>query len=183
MSGFPGLFKGYQEGYAEIAIAERNWWTWLVLKTYSRNNAGIFTLKSADPLAMPNITFNSFSVGGDKDLTAIREGLEFGRHAFDRLILLDGFFEEHWPGTNVTSDAALHEFSADEAWDHHACCTNAIGADGDKMAVLDSSFRVRGTKSLRVIDASVFPKIPGYYLALPVYMISEKAADVILADA
>jgi choline dehydrogenase len=51
------------------------------------------------------------------------------------------------------------------------------------MAVLDSSFRVRGTKSLRVIDASVFPKIPGYYLALPVYMISEKAADVILADA
>jgi choline dehydrogenase len=27
MSGFPGLFKGYQEGYAEIAIAERNWWT------------------------------------------------------------------------------------------------------------------------------------------------------------
>jgi choline dehydrogenase len=44
---------------------------------------------------MPNITFNSFSVEGDKDLTAIREGLEFGRRAFDRLIPLDGSFEEH----------------------------------------------------------------------------------------
>jgi choline dehydrogenase len=183
MSGFPGLFKGYQEGYAEIAIAERNRWTWLVLKAHSRNNAGTVTLKSADPLAMPNITFNSFSVGGDKDLTAIREGLEFGRRAFDRLIPLDGSFEEHWPGTNGTSDAALDEFSADETWGHHACCTNAIGADSDKMAVLDSSFRVRGTKSLRVVDASVFPKIPGYYLALPVYMIPEKPADAILADA
>jgi choline dehydrogenase len=51
------------------------------------------------------------------------------------------------------------------------------------MAVLDSSFRVRGTKLLRVIKASVFPKIPGYYFALPVYIISEKAADAILADA
>jgi len=47
------------------------------------------------------------------------------------------------------------------------------------MAVLDSSFRVRGTTNLRVVDASVFPRIPGYFLALPTYLISEKAADVI----
>jgi choline dehydrogenase len=51
------------------------------------------------------------------------------------------------------------------------------------MAVLDSNFRVRGVNGLRVVDASVFPKIPGYYIALPVYMISEKAADATLADA
>jgi choline dehydrogenase len=51
------------------------------------------------------------------------------------------------------------------------------------MAVLDSRFRVRKTKDLRVVDASVFPKIPGYFIVSAVYMISEKAADVILEDA
>jgi choline dehydrogenase len=182
MSGFPGLFKGYQEGYAEIAIAERNWWTWLVLKAHSRNNAGTVLLKSASPVDMPNITFNSFGVGGAEDLTAIREGLAFGRRAFKDLIPLDGSFTEHWPGPNVTSDEDLDTFTRNEAWGHHACCTNAIGADEDAMAVLDSSFRVRGVQALRVVDASVFPKIPGYYISLPIYMISEKAADVILTD-
>ena len=51
------------------------------------------------------------------------------------------------------------------------------------MAVLDSRFRVRGTEGLRVVDASVFPKIPGYFIVSAIYMISEKAADVIIEDA
>ncbi|KAF2729105.1 alcohol oxidase [Polyplosphaeria fusca] len=183
MSGFPGLFKGYRENYAEIAIEERNWWTWLTLKAHSRNNAGNVTLKSNSPFDMPLINFNSFDVGGQEDLAAIREGIEFGRRAFKDLIPLDGSFTEHWPGTNVTSDEDLDEFAATEAWGHHACCTAPIGGDDDKMAVLDSKFRVRGVDSLRVVDASVFNKIPGYYISLPIYMISEKAADVILEDA
>lgn len=49
------------------------------------------------------------------------------------------------------------------------------------MAVLDGNFRVYGAKSLRVVDASVFPKIPGFFIVSSVYMIGEKAADVILA--
>jgi choline dehydrogenase len=34
-----------------------------------------------------------------------------------------------------------------------------------------------------VVDASVFPRIPGFFIAVPIYMISEKAADVIHEDA
>jgi choline dehydrogenase len=49
--------------------------------------------------------------------------------------------------------------------------------------VVDSSFRVYGTTGLRVVDASVFPRIPGFFIVTPIYMISEKASDVILADA
>ena len=52
----------------------------------------------------------------------------------------------------------------------------------DPMAVLDSRFRVRGTRNLRVVDASVFPRIPGVFIATNVYMISEKASDVIAED-
>jgi choline dehydrogenase len=48
--------------------------------------------------------------------------------------------------------------------------------------VLDKDFRVIGIRdqNLRVVDASVFPKIPGYFIVLPIYLIAEKAADVIL---
>jgi choline dehydrogenase len=51
------------------------------------------------------------------------------------------------------------------------------------MAVLDSRFRVRKTQALRVVDASVFPRIPGYFIVTPIYMASEKASDVIREDA
>ena len=70
----------------------------------------------------------------------------------------------------------------DEAWGHHASCTAKIGADGDPTAVLDSNFRVRGVSGLRVVDASVFPEIPGFFIVMPIYMVSEKATDAILAS-
>jgi choline dehydrogenase-like flavoprotein len=51
------------------------------------------------------------------------------------------------------------------------------------MAVLDSNFNVRGIKGLRVVDASVFPRIPGFFIVSSIYMIAEKAADAILGEA
>jgi choline dehydrogenase len=58
-----------------------------------------------------------------------------------------------------------------------------MGPRSDAMAVVDARFRVHGTKGLRVVDASVFPKIPGFFIVTSVYMIAEKASDVILEDA
>ena len=77
---------------------------------------------------------------------------------------------------------ALTEFIKTRAWGHHASCTCRIGDPADTNAVLDSSFRVVGApgNNLRVVDASVFPKIPGYFIVLPIYLVAEKAADVIL---
>ncbi len=43
--------------------------------------------------------------------------------------------------------------------------------------------RLYGTRNLRVVDASVFPRIPGFFIVSAVYMISEKASDEILAEA
>jgi len=40
-----------------------------------------------------------------------------------------------------------------------------------------------GVRGLRVVDASMFPEIPGYFIVTPVFMIGEKAADVMLRDA
>ncbi len=71
----------------------------------------------------------------------------------------------------------------DNSSGHHASCTCKIGADDDIMAVLDSEFQVRGTRGLRVVDASVFPYIPGLFIVSAVYMVAEKASDVILSAA
>ena len=87
------------------------------------------------------------------------------------------------PGPAYDEPDKLREFIRDEAWGHHASCTNKIGSEKDDMAVLDSRFRVRGTENLRVVDASVFPRIPGYFIVSAVYMVSEKAADAIAEDA
>jgi choline dehydrogenase len=140
-------------------------------------------LTSANPRDTPRITFNSFSQGGDEDLQAVVEGMKYGIEAFEKLIPLDGSFERVWPPTNISSEEDLKEFARNEAWGHHASCTAPMGADDDPMAVLDSEFRVRGVEGLRVVDASIFPKIPGMYIALPIYMASEKAADVIIKSA
>jgi choline dehydrogenase len=94
-----------------------------------------------------------------------------------------GSVNELCPGPAYDTPQQLREFIQREAWGHHASCTNKIGADDDPMAVLDSRFCVRKTKGLRVVDASVFPKIPGYFIVSAIYMISEKAADLIIEDA
>ena len=70
----------------------------------------------------------------------------------------------------------------DTAWGHHASCTCPIGPEAEG-GVLTSDFKVHGTKGLRVVDASVFPRIPGFFIASAIYMIAEKAADVILHEA
>ncbi|HEX7680374.1 MAG TPA: GMC oxidoreductase, partial [Thermoanaerobaculia bacterium] len=80
-------------------------------------------------------------------------------------------------------DDGLGKWIRDNAWGHHASCSCKIGRPDDPSAVVDSRFRVIGTKGLRIVDASVFPKIPGFFIVTPIYMISEKAADVITEDA
>lgn len=183
VAGWPAYFNGYYPNYFQNATAGGNHWTWITLKAESRNNAGSVNLRSADPQDMPEIRKRNFAVGGDEDIDALVEGMKFGRKAFASLVPLDGKFTEVWPGKQVKTDAQLREFAKYEAWGHHASCTCPIGSDDDANAVLDSQFRVRGIDGLRVVDASSFPKIPGTYISLPLYMMSEKAADVILAAA
>jgi choline dehydrogenase len=182
--GLPGTFKGYVPGYSAQFERYRDRFTWAVLKAHTNNTAGRVTLRSKDPRDMPDIDFHYFGEGNDlrqEDLDAVVKGVEFVRDMNQHLgSLLD---DEEWPGKLVDTPEKLRAFIQNEAWGHHASCTNKIGADDDPLAVLDSRFRVRKTEGLRVVDASVFPRIPGYFIVSAVYMISEKAFDVISEDA
>ncbi|KAI7632102.1 glucose-methanol-choline oxidoreductase-like protein, partial [Hortaea werneckii] len=190
--GGPVNFIGYFPQWGDFAVSDHNHFSWYALKAHSQNHAGTVTLRSTDPLDPPEINFNYFDEGttangeDQKDLQSLVEAIRTGREALDNYndypFLGGSAFEEERPGANVTSDADLKQYIKDQAWGHHACCTAKIGADDDPLAVLDSKFRVRGVAGSRVVDASVFPRIPGVFIQAPIMMVSEKAADAILGQ-
>jgi choline dehydrogenase len=181
--GLLGLFGGYFPGYAARAVAKPNYLTWAILKGHTENRAGSVTLRSTDPRDPPRINFRYFEEGSDTadaDLDAVVEGIRFVRKLIQPLKDRGLVAEEEAPGATAISDEALKTFVRDRAWGHHASCTCAIGPR-ETGGVLDSQFRVHGTQGLRVVDASVFPRIPGFFIVTSIYMVAEKAADAILA--
>lgn len=179
-------FRGYYPGYSVPIVTKHNYLTWAVLKAHTDNTAGEVRLKSADPRERPYINFHYFQEGNDRqnrDLDSVVEGVKFVRRLAAPLREQGLIVEEEAPGAAVQTDEQIRDFVRYQSWGHHASCTCPIGKDGDPMAVLDGNFRVRGAKGLRVVDASVFPRIPGFFIVSSVYMVGEKAADVILADA
>lgn len=177
MMGMLVPFRGYYPGYAQGVYAAHDRLTWCVLKGHTRNRSGRVSLLSADPRQPPHIDFNYFDEGGEQDLDALVEAVEMVR-------TIAGPMQdagEELPGVEVQGDA-LRQWIRDHAWGHHASCTCAIGPR-ESGGVVDGDFRVHGIRGLRVVDASVFPRIPGFFIVSAVYQIAEKAAEVILAQA
>ena len=182
---FLGRFEGYFPTYSDLFARNLNYLTWAVLKAHTNNRSGRVTLRSSNPREMPQIDFHYFEEGTpdhDQDLDSVVEGIRFVRKLAEPLEKQGLIAEEELPGKHLTSTAELREFVRSHAWGHHASCSCAIGPR-ENNGVLDSQFRVYGTEALRVVDASVFPRIPGFFIASAVYMVGEKAADIILADA
>jgi choline dehydrogenase len=181
--GLLGSFKGYFPGYSSLIAEREDLFTWAILKAHTNNASGHVTLRSSDPCEVPEIDFNYFSgdSGSADDLEAVVEGVETVRRINRRCE--DITQEELIPGAAVESRAQIREFIKDNAWGHHACGTCRMGPAGDPETVVDSRFRVQGVRGLRVVDASMFPRIPGFFIALAVYMVSEKAFDAVVEDA
>lgn len=178
-------FRGYYPGYSKDIAARHDYLSWTVLKGHTQNRGGVVALRSADPRDPPLVNFHSFDEGtGDAraDLEAVVHGLEFARRLSAPLHACGMIVAEEEPGPGVKTRAELEQYVMDRAWGHHASCTCAIGPREDG-GVVDGDFKVHGVSGLRVVDASVFPRIPGSFIACAVYMIGEKAADVIHRDA
>ena len=174
-----GLFRGYFPGYSKLFSEHLNYLTWAVLKGHTTNRAGEVTLRSADPRDTPNVNFHYFEESNDPqgpDLDAVVDGINFVRTMTKGLKEQGVIAAEELPGEDVQSREDLRAFVRNNAWGHHASCTCPIGS------VLTSDFKVLHTEGLRVVDASVFPRIPGLFVLSSVYMIGEKAADVIAAS-
>ena len=181
--GLPGAFRGYYPGYSQELQKNRNYFTWVILKAHTQNTAGRVLLKSNDPRDTPDINFHYFQEGNDasgNDLESVVNGVEFVRRM--QCTCTYGHTKEVLPGEQIRTRDEIRAFIKNEAWGHHASCSCKMGVQSDRMAVVDSNFRVYGVNNLRIVDASIFPHIPGFFIVTPIYMISEKASDVILAD-
>ncbi|KAJ7901015.1 hypothetical protein B0H14DRAFT_1362814 [Mycena olivaceomarginata] len=117
-----------------------------------------------------------------KDLAALRGGIRTARQVVQLPHIAEHILQEVNPGSDAQTDEELNEYIFEHIFAHHGCCTNKMGADDDKYAVVDGRFRVRGVSSLRVVDMSSWPDAPGFFPTTPTYQLSEKAADLILQD-
>ncbi len=181
----PTRFEGYFRGFSEYLRQYHDRLTWAVLKAHTFNRAGTVTLRSADPRDPPNINFRYFEEGDDqagRDMKALVKAIELVRELARPLIGRGILAEECAPGPQVQSADELADYIRNTAWGHHASCSCPIGARTDG-GVVDSAFKVHGASRLRVVDASIFPRIPGFFLVSAVYMIAEKAAETILEAA
>jgi choline dehydrogenase len=137
---------------------------------------GSISLKSANPLHPPAIRANYLSTAAD--MRVIVEGVKLSRqlaHAKPFEAYRGG---ELHPGTTVQSDKEIAEFIRAEAETlYHPVGTCKMG--NDSMAVVDPRLRLHGIDGLRVVDASVMPRIIAGNTNAPTIMIAEKAADII----
>lgn len=137
---------------------------------------GRIALRGPDPDLPPAIM--SGHLGAPEDADALLRGVHVLRRLFATPPLASLIAEEVKPGPGATDDGALRRFiteTADSAY--HAVGTCAMGLAAD--TVVTPELRVRGVEGLRVIDASVMPVPPTGNTVAAVYMLAERAAEII----
>jgi len=83
---------------------------------------------------------------------------------------------------NATTDEELEAYiRANTGTACHAVGTVAMSAENAAFGVVNPDLRVKGVRGLRVVDASIMPFVTSGHTQVPVYIIAEKAADLIKA--
>ena len=140
---------------------------------------GEVRIASADADQAPRIRFNYLT--HQHDIRVWRDCLRLLRTIIAQPALDRFRGEEVQPGPDVLSDAQIDRWVRQNAESaYHPACTCRMGDAADPDAVVDPACRVRGIKRLRVVDASVFPRITNGNLNAPTIMVAERAADMIL---
>jgi choline dehydrogenase len=129
------------------------------------------------PLVNPNY------LGHPDDVKHLREGLRVAREILTAAPLRDIVREEILPGPGATSDAALDEhLRRTVKTDYHPVGTCRMGRDNDADAVVDATLRVRGVDGLRVVDASVMPKLVTANTNAPTMAIADRAVSLMRGE-
>ncbi|KAJ7472713.1 hypothetical protein FB451DRAFT_1367600 [Mycena latifolia] len=179
----PAYFEGFVRGFPDQLADVHNALTAVVLKAHP-SSRGVVRLTGNHPQDPLQIEKHHFEAAdGDRDIAALREGIKVARNIVNHSNITMHLEAQAFPSPDNGTDAEIDDHILEHVFGHHACCTNPIGADDDSSAVLDGDFKVRGVNNLRVVDMSSWPNVPGWFVTTPTYMISEKAADVVIAAA
>jgi len=137
---------------------------------------GHVRIKSADPSAYPAITLNYLSTEADRQVAV--SGLRFTRRIMAAQALAKFQPEEWKPGLQVQTDEELARVAGDLGTTiFHPVGTCKMGSD--PLAVVSDRLAVHGIEGLRVIDASVMPRITSGNTNAPTVMIAEKGAEFV----
>jgi len=141
------------------------------------SSRGWVRIKSPDPAAYPDIKLNYLST--DEDRKVAVDGMRFTRRIMAAKALVKYRPEEYRPGPDVQDEKSLERAAGELGTTiFHPVGTCKMG--NDPLAVVDDELRVRGVARLRVIDASVMPRITSGNTNAPTYVIAEKGARALL---
>ena len=136
------------------------------------SSKGSLRIRSTDPSESPRIVSNYLHE--DLDLRTLLEGLHMCRDIYRQKSFAGKWVEEKLPGAvDLETFARGHGSTV-----FHPTSTCRMGAD--QAAVVDPQLRVRGVEGLRVIDASVMPKVVSANTNAASIMIGERGAHMLL---
>jgi len=139
---------------------------------------GGLTLASADPMAAPLIDPNF--LGERDDVDRLVRGFKAMRRILHQPALAGYGGRELQSSAQAQSDAQIEQFVRDHADTiYHPAGTCRMGPGA--LDVVDAELRVKGIQGLRVVDASIMPRLVSGNTNAPTIMIAEKAADMIKA--
>ena len=143
-------------------------------------SAGTVSITSANPFAAPEIDYNFFAE--PDDCKVMVDGIHQARQILSAKAFDEYRGEEIHPGSDCQSDEQIIEKVKEKVGlVYHPVGTCKMGID--RMAVVDPQLRVHGLEGLRVVDASIMPRLISGNTNAPTIAIAEKAADLILKAA
>ncbi|KAI0687617.1 aryl-alcohol oxidase-like protein [Cytidiella melzeri] len=149
----------------------------------SPTSRGSITLASSNPFDAPLI--DAGLLNSAFDIYTMRESIKAMRRFTAAPAWKDWIIAEYGDFANAQTDDQIEAYArANAETINHVSGTAAMGKTGSTGAgsgVLNSDLTVKGTVGLRVVDASAFPYIPAAHTQAPVYILAERAADLIKA--
>lgn len=145
---------------------------------------GRLRLASANANDKPLIEAAYLSDAEGFDLKVMVEAVRLSREILAQPAFAPFRGEEIYPGADVREEAGIIDFIRRKAESiYHPVGTCRMGRPGDPATVVDPQLRVKGVPGLRVVDASVMPRLVGGNTNAPTMMIAERAADLIRGQA
>jgi choline dehydrogenase len=142
-------------------------------------SVGFVRLKSKDPTEAPTIQPNYLDAEQDRRTTVA--AMRLARNFLSGKGMSKFYLKEELPGADVVSDEDLLEFARKTGnTGYHLIGTCMMGPASDPLAVVDPSLRVHGLAGVRVIDASIMPRMISANTYASTLMIAEKGADLVL---